>query len=229
MDNVHDMTKLQKIQQELSAPKNQKNSFGNYNYRSCEDILQAVKPLLNETGTVLNLMDEMVEVGGRVYVKATVTLLESETGRAIASAVAFAREEESKKGMDASQVTGAASSYARKYALSGLFAIDDNKDSDATNTGGKEPPMGAYVDTLQKMEQKSKQRQAPPPPDIAPALGESPDGQYICDCCGMPISPVKKKNGEVWSPKAIASWSIAEFDGRQYCSDCAKKEMERGR
>ena len=221
MDNIHDMTKLQKIQQELSAPKNQKNSFGNYNYRSCEDILQAVKPLLNETKTVLNLMDEMVEVGGRVYVKATVTLLESETGRAIASAVAFAREEESKKGMDASQVTGAASSYARKYALSGLFAIDDNKDSDATNDGSRTQDP--------KPVPKPATRQAPPPPDIAPALGESPDGQYICDCCGMPISPVKKKNGEVWSPKAIASWSIAEFDGRQYCSDCAKKEMERGR
>lgn len=71
--------------------------------------------------------------------------------------------------------------------------------------------------------------QAPPPPDIVPAPGESADGQYICDCCGMPISPVKKKNGEVWSPKMIASWSIAEFDGRQYCSDCAKKEMDRGR
>lgn len=223
MDNIHDMTKLQKIQQELSAPKNQKNSFGNYNYRSCEDILQAVKPLLNDTGTVLNLMDEMVEVGGRVYVKATVTLLESETGRAIASAVAFAREEESKKGMDASQVTGAASSYARKYALSGLFAIDDNKDSDATNDGSSRP-----ANTLREVP-KPATRQAPPPPDIAPAPGESPDGQYICDCCGMPISPVKKKNGEVWSPKMIASWSIAEFDGRQYCSDCAKKEMERGR
>lgn len=221
MDNIHDMTKLQKIQQELSAPKNQKNSFGNYNYRSCEDILQAVKPLLNETGTVLNLMDEMVEVGGRVYVRATATLLESETGRAIACAVAFAREEESKKGMDASQVTGAASSYARKYALSGLFAIDDNKDSDATNDGSRTQEL--------KPVPKHATRQAPPPPDIAPAPGESVDGEYICDCCGLPISPVKKKNGEVWSPKAIASWSIAEFDGRQYCSDCAKKEMERGR
>lgn len=80
----------------------------------------------------------------------------------------------------------------------------------------------------QKPAEAPHQRVMPPPPDITPTPGESADGQYICDCCGLPISPVKKKNGELWTPKMIASWSIAEFDGRQYCSDCAKKEMERG-
>ena len=107
------------------------------------------------------------------------------------------------------------------------------KDRDKYTTVDQDPPAAAYADTLVKMDaarkQQAKPRQAPPPPDIVPAPGESSDGQYICDCCGMPISPVKKKNGEVWSPKMIASWSIAEFDGRQYCSDCAKKEMDRGR
>lgn len=96
-----------------------------------------------------------------------------------------------------------------------------DRDRDKYTTVDQDPPSAAKP--------AAKKIQAPPPPDIAPAPGESADGQYICDCCGMPISPVKKKNGEVWSPKMIASWSIAEFDGRQYCSDCAKKEMDRGR
>lgn len=120
------------IQKTLKAPKGQRNSFGNYNYRSCEDILEAVKPLLAKVNAVLTLSDEMVDVGGRVYVKATATISD---GKETVSTTAFAREEETKKGMDSSQITGAASSYARKYALNGLFCIDDTKDSDATNTG----------------------------------------------------------------------------------------------
>lgn len=123
---------LNLIQSELDAPKNQVNSFGKYKYRSCEDILAAVKPLLEKTGTTLTLNDEMVEVGGRVYVKAVASLCLD--GQCI-STTAFAREAENKKGMDESQITGATSSYARKYALNGLFCIDDAKDSDATNTG----------------------------------------------------------------------------------------------
>lgn len=117
--------KLATIQSTLNAPKGQFNSFGKYHYRSCEDILSAVKPLLQ--GATLTLSDKMVEVGGRVYVEATATL--SVNGEAI-SVTAAAREAETKKGMDESQITGAASSYARKYALNGLFAIDDTKDAD---------------------------------------------------------------------------------------------------
>ena len=123
------------VQKELKAPKNQRNNFGGYNYRSCEDILEAVKPILAKHGLLLTLSDEMVEVGGRVYVKAT-AMLRADEGSVVVTA--FAREEEEKKGMDASQITGAASSYARKYALNGLFCIDDTKDADATNTHGKD-------------------------------------------------------------------------------------------
>ena len=121
------MDKLLKIQTDLKAPKGQFNKFGNYKYRSCEDILEALKPLLARECCTLTLSDEMVEIGGRVYVKATATLTD---GTATERVTAYAREEESKKGMDASQVTGAASSYARKYALNGLFCIDDTKDAD---------------------------------------------------------------------------------------------------
>lgn len=131
-------TKLMLIQAALKAPKNQKNAFGGYNYRSCEDILEAVKPLLYETQTTLTVSDNMVEVWGRVYVEATATLRDCETWEIIEQNVAYAREEESKKWMDAAQITWAASSYARKYALNGLFCIDDVKDADATNTHGKE-------------------------------------------------------------------------------------------
>jgi len=119
---------LSKIQQELKAPKGQYNSFSKYNYRSCEDILSAVKPLLGDA--FITLSDEMVEVGGRVYVKATATI---HTGSAQLSVTAFARESDQRKGMNSDQLTGATSSYARKYALNGLLLIDDNKDSDTTD------------------------------------------------------------------------------------------------
>ena len=117
--------KLSAIQRNLSAPKGQKNTFGKYNYRSCEDILEAVKPLLGDL--ILLLSDEVVLVGDRVYVKATARLGEGSEGVEV---TAFAREAQTKKGMDDSQITGAASSYARKYALNGLFCIDDTKDAD---------------------------------------------------------------------------------------------------
>ena len=120
------MELLHKIQKELKAPKNQRNSFGNYNYRSCEDIVEAVKHHLTD-GATLVLNDEIVLVGTRYYVKATATLT---CGQETASTTAYAREEETKKGMDAAQITGAASSYARKYALNALLLIDDTKDPD---------------------------------------------------------------------------------------------------
>lgn len=131
-------SKLMLIQASLKAPKNQKNAFGGYNYRSCEDILEAVKPLLYETQTTLTISDDIVEVGWRVYVKAIATLKDCETWEIIESNTAYARESESKKWMDDSQITWATSSYARKYALNWLFCIDDVKDADATNTHEKE-------------------------------------------------------------------------------------------
>lgn len=125
---------LIKIQSELKATKSQRNSFGNYNYRSCEDILEAVKPLLKDSGVTLTITDDMVEVGGRVYVKATTTLTGINKSDHPITVSAFAREPLARKGMDDSQITGAASSYARKYALNGLFCIDDNKDADTMET-----------------------------------------------------------------------------------------------
>ena len=122
--------KLNKIQTELKAPKGQYNSFGKYKYRSCEDILEAIKPFLTETKTVLTINDEIVFIGNRFYVKATAVLTDCENENSFIINSAFAREDDSKKGMDGSQITGASSSYARKYALNGLFAIDDTKDAD---------------------------------------------------------------------------------------------------
>lgn len=135
------MKELALIQSRLKAPKGQYNSFGKYKYRSCEDIVEAVKPLLAEQGCALMMSDELVYVGDRYYIKATVTIQNGNGEQA--QCTALAREEEEKKGMDASQITGTASSYARKYALNGLLAIDDTKDADALNTSAdytkKEP------------------------------------------------------------------------------------------
>ena len=124
-------TQLLTIQTKLNVPKNQRNNFGGFNYRSCEDILMAVKPLLEETNTSLTISDSVEVLEGRFYIKATATLYDNETWEEIASTTAFAREQEDKKGMDQAQVTGASSSYARKYALNWLLCIDDNRDPDA--------------------------------------------------------------------------------------------------
>ena len=121
--------KLLKIQSSISVPKNQHNKFGNYDYRCCEDILSALKPFLEETKCTLTVNDELVLIGERYYIKSTATLIDCESGESIFNE-SYAREEESKKGMDASQITGTASSYARKYALNGLLLLDDVKDSD---------------------------------------------------------------------------------------------------
>lgn len=156
--------KLLSIQTELKAPKNQFNSFGNYNYRSCEDILEAVKPLCKKGNVLLTLSDTIKHVGERYYVEATATLYDVETDDCI-SVSAYAREEETKKGMDSSQITGAASSYARKYALNGLFNIDDTKDSDSTNEGEgkhktspkpKAEPKNDYQSQLKELMDNSK-------------------------------------------------------------------------
>ena len=150
--NVYE--KLMTVQTKLRAPKGQYNQFGHYSYRSCEDILEALKPLLAEVGAIVNVSDEVKLIGNRFYVEATAMFLDCETGDSVV-ARASAREDETKKGMDLAQVTGSVSSYARKYALNGLFAIDDNKDSDATNTHGKDikpnmTPVGGLTDAQLK-------------------------------------------------------------------------------
>lgn len=134
--------KLAAIQTALKAPKGQENKFGGYRYRSCEDILEAVKPLLAAQGAVVQLSDALELVGQRYYIKATASLIDTDTGEA-ASVTAWAREAESRKGMDDSQVTGSASSYARKYALNGLLAIDDTRDADAMDNSAAGKPSQA--------------------------------------------------------------------------------------
>ena len=200
--------KLSRIQAALKAPKNQRNDFGKYNYRSCEDILEAVKPILAKEKVALTISDEIVEVGGRVYVKAKATLYDatSEADGHIdtISVSAFAREEESKKGMDAAQLTGATSSYARKYALNGLFAIDDNKDADATNTHGKAEPKKEYP-----AEPKTP-KTAPETPRTANFFDEEDDGPF-CSDCGARISD------------KVKAFSVKKY-GRALCMDCQKNE-----
>jgi hypothetical protein len=135
--------KLAEIQAKLKAPKGQYNNFGKYAYRNCEDILSAVKPLTTAAGLVLTISDEIVMVGSRVYVKATAALSDGEHS---VITTAYAREEDSKKGMDASQLTGSTSSYARKYALNGLFCIDDTKDADSQDNSGHETKAETITD-----------------------------------------------------------------------------------
>ena len=147
--------KLLAIQTKLKAPKGQYNSFGNYSYRSAEDILEAVKPLNAEHGVLLTITDEIKEVGGRIYVVATATVSD---GTDTLQVSAFAREPENKKGMDESQITGATSSYARKYALNGLYAIDDNKDAD-TDEHKQQQENAPKKQQTQKQQQKQQQQE----------------------------------------------------------------------
>ena len=147
------MSALTEIQKKLKAPKSNYNSFGKYNYRSCEDILEAVKPLLGDN--TLTLSDEVVQIGDRIYVKATAVFRDGATETRVS---AFAREAESKKGMDESQVTGTASSYARKYALNGLFLIDDTKDADTDE----------FVKATERTKAKTPKRTEPEEPMMTP-------------------------------------------------------------
>lgn len=156
---------LNRVQQRLKAPKSQRNAFGGYNYRSCEDILESVKPILATEKATVTLTDDIVLIGERYYVKATATI--TANGESI-STTAYAREEENKKGMDGSQITGASSSYARKYALNGLFAIDDTKDSDATNTHGKETAQNKPAEQPKAPQQANRTK----PEQISPEIHE---------------------------------------------------------
>lgn len=159
--------KLMAVQSELKAPKGQYNKFGGYNYRSCEDILEAVKPLLNKHGLVLVLTDSVSEQGDRFYVRAEARLIDADNGDEIKTD-AYAREALTRKGMDDSQVTGSTSSYARKYALNGLFCIDDNKDADTRNNAPQgrsnarnDSPKGNYTKAGRQSEKTASQPAQP--------------------------------------------------------------------
>lgn len=200
-------SRLLAIQSELKAPKSQYNSFGKYNYRNCEDIFEAVKPLCVKHGAVLKLSDNLVQVGERYYITATATLANIENPVEVISTTAFAREEAEKKGMDGSQVTGASSSYARKYALNALFCIDDTKDSDTTNIGGGT-----------KYEAK--------PAGNSPTKAETQE-TIFCSDCNASIKYCKKRDGSIWYADEIGSYSLLRY-GRKLCVDCMKKaEKER--
>lgn len=148
--------RLAYIQEHLNAPKNQYNSFGKYKYRSCEDILEGVKPLLK--GLFLSISDEIVLIGDRYYVKATATITDGENKH---TATAMAREEESKKGMDSAQVTGATSSYARKYCLNGLFGIDDSKDADTDEHKHQQNAAPSQKQSQSQAQQKQHDARSP--------------------------------------------------------------------
>ena len=192
--------KLTMIQLDLKAPKSKRNNFGNYNYRSCEDILEAVKPLLAANMCSLTLDDDVLCIGDRVYVKATATLTDHAEGATI-STHAFAREAETKKGMDESQITGTASSYARKYALNGLFAIDDTKDADTDEYQGRETPR-------QTAKQEPKQTAKP----------------FKCSVCGNDVVPVSF-DGKNYSARAIAEQTTKK-KGQCMCWDCYMKAVQ---
>lgn len=189
--------KLSDIQLRLKAPKSQYNNFGKYSYRNCEDILEAVKPLLHEHQLYINISDSIEVIGNRFYVKATVTVSDGVISQ---TTTAYAREEESKKGMDGSQVTGASSSYARKYALNGMFAIDDNKDSDTTNQG-------------QKTQQEKPKEQK----------------EYCCANCGKPFQPfTAKSTGQQYTAAQAYHMSEKKY-GRALCGDCSGKSKNQNK
>lgn len=193
--------KLLSIQTELKAPKSQYNKFGGYNYRNCEDIAEALKPLLKQHNATVLLTDEIENIGDRFYVRANATFIDIESGEKV-TVSALAREELSKKGMDGSQVTGASSSYARKYALNGLFCIDDTRDSDTLNN--------------------SKEYTAPPKAQKQPTKPVQPQKQassvIICPVCGKLVQPAKAKDGSGYIPADV----IIKQYGK--CSNCVKAE-----
>lgn len=168
--------KLMIVQNELKAPKNQFNSFGKYNYRSCEDILEGVKQLLLKVKATLTISDEIVQVADRIYVKATATFTDVESGESITNS-AYAREANDKKGMDESQVTGATSSYARKYCLNGLLCIDDTKDADTDERANEKKARASKAAKTEKSdEQKNAEMVAGVNPLLVPnGTGMTPE------------------------------------------------------
>ena len=197
MMNVYE--KLLKIQLELKAPKGQFNSFGKYSYRSCEDIQEAVKPLLKDVNCVLVIGDEMVQLGDRYYVKATASFIDCEGSSeqlVFVRNTAFAREDLDKKGMDDSQITGSASSYARKYALNGLFCIDDVKDADTQEPKEKKPSTTATQKPIAN--------------------------NFHCETCNTPFTPFDWKDKHY---TASDGYEIAKkkCGGKALCNKCKKE------
>jgi hypothetical protein len=196
------MTALREVQHRLRAPKGQYNSFSKFHYRSCEDILEAVKPLLYEYGLTLTISDEMVNIGDRYYVKATAAINGNE-GRYIVTA--YAREEETKKGMDASQITGSASSYARKYALNGLFCIDDTKDSD-TDEQHRQQDATESAPAAPRAAERPAPRPAPQP---APDAPQRPSERSMQPNSGGPATKAQK--GRLWHMSGRDDTVVAEW------------------
>lgn len=192
--------KLLAVQLELKAPKSQYNSFGKYNFRSCEDILEAVKPLCAKYKALTLLDDEVVLIGGRFYVKATAMFIDTEKPDSRHEVHAYAREEEAKKGMDGSQVTGSSSSYARKYALNGLFDIDDTKDADTDEQANQ-----------------SKRKPAAKPATVKKA--ESAANKIECPICHNILTGYISKSGKEVTPEQ-------EFEKLGMCKDCYRAERE---
>lgn len=194
--------KLLAIQTEIKAPKNLYNSFGGFKYRNAEAILETAKPILKSLMLCLVISDEVVEVAGRPYVKAIATISSTAPDiPEIITATAYARIPDSKKGMDDAQLTGAASSYARKYALNGLFLLDDNKDADSDE----------YHEQTAKPAPKKATKKAPEPDAPAP---------FICERCGQPINGIGKHPAS-----KVAEDSKKQF-GLQMCYECAHAEKE---
>lgn len=196
------LAKLAEIQKELKVPKNQYNNYGGFNYRSCEDIVEAVKPLCHARGVVLTMYDDVVVYGNRFYIKAHVALSDTETGETIEK-TAVAREADSKKGMDESQITGASSSYARKYALNGLFCIDDTKDADTND----------YKNQQNQRQNQQNQRQ---------------NQNFVCADCGTPFraTSVKLRNGGTKNLSVAEIFAMSQKknpDGVARCSNCMNK------
>lgn len=203
--------KLAKIQSTLKAPKGQYNAFGKYKYRNCEDILEAVKPLPAEVKAVVIIGDELELIGSRFYVKATARFIDCETDAQITN-TAYAREEDTKKGMDGSQITGASSSYARKYALNGLFCIDDTKDADATN--GMPDQQGNQ--NRQQSNQQNNQQHDPrdmQPANAAPQLMTEQHYNILIRACGN--AQMNGSAEEFWKERYRVA-SLADIPDSQF-------------
>lgn len=203
MENLGIYEKLSAIQQELKAPKGQYNSFGKYKYRSCEDILEAVKPICAKHKTTLVLVDNIIEVNGRFYVVAQARLYDCESNSAV-TATAYAREPEKKTGMDESQITGTASSYARKYALNGLFCIDDTKDADTDEYKQQEKKGKPSKEEMQSFNQAYKEQ-----------------FDYTCQDCKQPITP-QSFNGKLYRVSDISKGAMKKY-GVPLCWACMEK------
>lgn len=196
------LDKLNRIQTQIKAPKNLYNAFGKYNYRNAEGILEAAKPYLERERCVLLLSDEIIQIGSAIYVKAEASLVDCDDGESVAVR-ASARESLDKKGMDDSQMTGTASSYARKYALNGLFLLDDTKDADTDE----------YAQERKARRAVSAKKQNPAESDAV-----------ICAQCGEDIRDVVKKDGETWAAGDVAMYAQKRF-GRPLCAGCQRKAL----